>query len=103
MHLLIADDHPAIHSRVAEIVSESFEKITILHARSGREVLDHFASAPCDLLIMDVSMPGLSGIDVLRNLRERTSIPIILISTHSRACSCKSICFPKILFPRSKA
>lgn len=83
MNLLIADDHPGMRSRLAEIIIEAFPEVHVTHACNGTEVLSLCSSFNYDALIMDTRMPGYSGIEVLRKLRKGTSIPVILISTHS--------------------
>lgn len=82
MHLLIADDHPAIRQRVTGIIRESFPEAELIVLSGGNEVLEHLASHKCDLLIMDIQMPDRSGIDTLRTLRVTSALPVIIISSH---------------------
>lgn len=82
MHLLIADDHPAVRNRLSGIIRESFPEAKLIMLPGGNEVLDHLALHTCDLLIMDIKMPGRSGIEVLKAIRLTNTIPVIIISSH---------------------
>jgi DNA-binding response OmpR family regulator len=67
LRILIADDDADIYSLIAAILSRDFECI---HAKDGREALSLAKTIHPDLLILDVNMPHLSGLDVLSELRE---------------------------------
>jgi DNA-binding NarL/FixJ family response regulator len=82
MNLVIADDHDGVRSRVTELICEAFPGARLEHAANGTEVLQRCLLPGCDALIMDIRMPGNSGIEVLRMIRESSSIPVILISTY---------------------
>jgi DNA-binding NarL/FixJ family response regulator len=82
MHLLIADDHPVVRNRISGIIRETYPEAELIVLSGGNEVLEHLAANKCDLLIMDIKMPGRSGIDVLRTLRITNTLPVIMISSH---------------------
>ena len=67
----VADDDKAIRDLVAAVLSE--EGYDVRTASDGRELLDLVASFEPDVVLTDLSMPRMSGIDVLRTLRERRS------------------------------
>ncbi len=86
--ILVVDDERNIR-RTLRMVLEG-EGATVLEAATGEEALaalDHQAGGPIQVVIMDVMMPGLSGLEVLERLSERgegrPAIPIILISGHA--------------------
>lgn len=81
MHLLIADDHPAVRTRITEIIRDSFPEAELLIFSDGRDVLEHLSVHKCDLVIMDIKMPGLSGIEILKSLRPVNSLPVVMISS----------------------
>lgn len=84
-HLLVVDDEPVniqVLRNVLQPLGYRFEA-----ARNGTEALDAVARQKPDLVILDVMMPGLSGLDVARKLRERFSLhelPIIMLTARSR-------------------
>src|SRR5213083_788047 len=67
--ILLADDEQAIQT----LLSYPLQK-------DGREALARFAEQPFDLVVLDVMMPRLDGLEVCRRLRSRSSVPIIMLT-----------------------
>lgn len=84
MNLLVVDDHPGMRDRITCIIRDAFPKSIIACASNGAEVFSLCSSSSYDAVIMDVRMPGSSGFEVLRKLREIYSFPVILTSTYPR-------------------
>jgi two-component system invasion response regulator UvrY len=82
MNLLIADDHPGVRTRISEIIKEAFPAAKLMVLPDGTKVLEQVASQRYDLVIMDIKMPGSSGLEVLRSLRSTSALPVIIISSH---------------------
>jgi DNA-binding response OmpR family regulator len=81
--VLIADDDPDIRMLVRLRLERS--GYTVIAANDGLEALELAAGCDPDLAILDVSMPGLSGVEVTRALRERNAtFPVILLTAHAR-------------------
>lgn len=77
--ILIVDDDPGHRKMLRDLLGGEAEQVDT--AVGGREALDRIASARPDLLLLDMRMPGMSGIDVLRSLRASgTSLPTIVIT-----------------------
>lgn len=79
--ILIADDHDGSRLLLATILSA--EGHVILQAASGDEALQHLATQPVDLALLDILMPGKSGLEVCRALRSRRStrlLPVVLVT-----------------------
>src|SRR5690349_21300780 len=71
IRVFLADDH-AVLRRGLQLMLESTGQMTVVGtAGDGHEVLDAPALATCDVLILDLNLPRLSGSEVLRRLRER--------------------------------
>ena len=77
-HILVIDDEPQILRALRTILTE--KKFRITTANRGEEGLALAASNPPDLVILDLGLPDMSGIDVCARLREWTQIPIIILS-----------------------
>jgi len=78
--LLIADDHPFIIAGLDAILRDSCYDI-VGRASDGDSALTLIAKVPADILLLDVSMPGRSGIDILRSLRTRgNDTPVVLLT-----------------------
>ena len=66
---LVVDDSPANRTLMERILSAF--GCTVLSAASGEEALTVAAASPCDLVFMDIQLPGINGIEAMRKLRER--------------------------------
>jgi two-component system response regulator RegX3 len=75
--LLAEDDESFIDALVIGLAREGFD-VTV--ARDGNEALRLFASEEPDLVLLDLMLPRLSGIDVCRSIRARSSVPIIMVT-----------------------
>jgi two-component system alkaline phosphatase synthesis response regulator PhoP len=76
--ILVADDDPSIRRLIAELLStEGFEVMT---AEDGEEALVMSRERKPDLIILDIIMPRLDGMEVCRRLRDETSAPIIFLT-----------------------
>ena len=69
MKILIADDHALFREGLKQILQENFEGAVMDQASNGYEVLDKISGNDYDLLLLDIAMPGISGLDVLKQLR----------------------------------
>lgn len=82
MKIMIVDDEP----QVAEVLARSLarEGHTAEVAHSGEEALRRLGSADLDALFLDISMPGMNGLDVLAEVkRRRPALPVVVITGHA--------------------
>jgi two-component system nitrate/nitrite response regulator NarP len=77
--VLIADDHPMIGQALDMLLRESGYEI-VGRARNGDEALDQVDRLAPDIVLLDVNMPGKSGIDVLRRIRRGSGGRVILLT-----------------------
>jgi two-component system KDP operon response regulator KdpE len=78
--VLVVDDEPQI--RRALRVALRANGYVVSEAETGEEALDMAAGAPPDLIVLDLGLPDLNGVDVCRRLREWTHAPVIVLSVH---------------------
>jgi len=84
LRVLIADDHAILRRGLKEILLREFEDAACGEAGEAAQVLYQVRSQPWDLVILDVSMPGRSGLDVLTDLKQlRPELPVLMLSMHS--------------------
>ena len=78
MKVLIADDEPNIR----EVISFALERagFTTATARNGSEAIQQFRRGPLDLVILDVGMPEMDGLEVCRQIRKTSEVPILFLS-----------------------
>jgi DNA-binding NarL/FixJ family response regulator len=83
MHILIADDHGVVRRGLKGILADAFPGTDFSEACTGDEVLSHLGKAKVALLVLDISMPGRSGVDVLRDVKHAyPRLPVIILSGH---------------------
>ncbi|WP_196232957.1 response regulator [Sphingomonas segetis] len=78
--VMLADDHPMIAAAL-DVLLRGTDYELVGRARSGSDALAEVARLKPDLLLLDVNMPDGSGLDVLRDLRERRSAPAVVLLT----------------------
>ena len=81
MRILIADDHAVVRRGLKEILVEALPGTEFSEAGNGDEVLSHLGKTTISLLVLDISMPGRSGMDVLRDVKHiYPRLPVIILS-----------------------
>ena len=84
MKILIADDHPIVRHGVKQVLAEDPGMEIVAEARDGDEALRLAREREWDVAILDFSMPGRSGFDLLADLRrEFPARPVIILSIHA--------------------
>jgi DNA-binding NarL/FixJ family response regulator len=82
--VLIADDHPMIREGVHRIVAGTGDIAIAAEATDGRQLLERARSVKHDLILLDLSMPGSDGLELLKQLRrERPNIPVLVLTMHA--------------------
>jgi len=83
MKVLIADDHAVFRRGLRETLAEAFSRATFGEAGTAQETLEQVRRQDWDVVILDISMPGKSGLDILDDLKRlRPRMPILLLSMH---------------------
>lgn len=83
MNILIVDDHSIVREGLKQYVKTLDEVKLIDEAVDGNEAWTKIKAGSYDLVILDISMPGMSGLDVLQNIRERNlQIHVLILSVH---------------------
>lgn len=84
IRLLIADDHAIVRRGLAQIVSAERDMTVAGEAGDAPALLEQLRKQSYDLLILDISMPGRSGLDVLLELRQQyPQLPVLMQSVHA--------------------
>lgn len=84
IRVLIADDHAIVRSGLMQIIATTLDITTVGEATRGEEIPGQLAAVAADLLLLDMAMPGLSGIALIRHLRDSgINLPILVLSMHN--------------------
>ena len=83
IRVLIADDHGILRRGLREILMRELEGVVCGEAENAQQVLAQVQNQNWDLAIVDITMPGRSGLDVLRDLqRVQPGLPVLVLSMH---------------------
>ena len=83
LKILIADDHPIVRQGLKQILSEESDMGVFGEAQNSQEVLELVRKQDWDIVILDITMPGRGGIDVLKELKHQyPKLPLLILSMH---------------------
>ncbi|MFQ6616926.1 MAG: response regulator [Fidelibacterota bacterium] len=83
IQVLVADDHRLVRQGLMEILSESSDIVVTGEASNGRDVLTKISKHDYDAVLLDISMPGRSGLDILKDLKSlKPDLPVLMLSMH---------------------
>ena len=81
--ILIADDHAVVREGLRQIIAKHADLVVAGEAVSGPDVLSKIRSSSYDVVLLDLSMPGRSGLEILREIRsEHRNLPVLILSVH---------------------
>lgn len=82
--ILIVDDHPIVRDGLKQILAETEDLVVGAEAGNADDALALVRESEWDLVVLDITLPGRTGIDLLRDLRrERPLLPVLILSIHS--------------------
>lgn len=82
--ILIADDHQVVRKGLKQILEDEFNEVEFGEAKNAAEALLKAGEKKWDLLILDINMPGRSGLEVLHQLKnDKSTIPVLVLSMHA--------------------
>src|SRR5580693_9138854 len=83
MKILLADDHAVVRHGLKQILTDAFKRATYGEARNAQEALDLVWKQEWDVVVLDITMPGRNGLDVLREIkRSKPRLPVLVLSMH---------------------
>jgi two-component system invasion response regulator UvrY len=83
VNVIIVDDHPIVRQGLKQILSEEPDISAFGEARNSQEVLELIRKKDWDIVVLDITMPGRGGLDVLKEIKhERPKLPVLILSIH---------------------
>ncbi len=81
--VLIADDHTIVRKGLKQILTETPDMVVADEASNGHEVMSKIRQRDYDVVLLDISMPGKSGLDILKELKaEKPKLPVLVLSMY---------------------
>jgi DNA-binding NarL/FixJ family response regulator len=81
--IIIADDHPIVRAGMKQIISEASNLTVTAEASNGHQLLSKIREENFDIVVLDITMPRMDGLDVLKQLKiEKPKLPVIVLSIH---------------------
>jgi DNA-binding NarL/FixJ family response regulator len=82
--ILIADDHAIVRSGLKQILAEFPDIVVAGEATNGRETLEKLEKQHWDVLVLDMTMPGRSGLEILKDVKHlRPELPVLILTMHA--------------------
>jgi two-component system, NarL family, invasion response regulator UvrY len=82
--IIIVDDHPIVRRGLKQVIIEEHDMEVVGEAESAQETFALVRRMQCDVVVLDITMPGMSGLDVLKQLKyEYPKLPVLILSVHS--------------------
>ena len=83
LRILVADDHEVVRKGLVKVLAEILQPIKVDEANNGQEVLSKVLKGEYDLVVLDIKMPGKSGLDVLKEIKQhKPQLPVLILSMH---------------------
>lgn len=83
IHVVLCDDHAVLRRGIRDTLAEATDMIVTAEAASYTQLRDQLRTAACDVLLLDINMPGRNGLEVLASVREtHPQIKVIMVSMY---------------------
>lgn len=84
LRILVVDDHALIRRGLRQVITEGWKNAVVGEARNASEALDQIYRNEWDVVVADITMPGRSGLDLVREIKAiKPKLPVIILSVHA--------------------
>lgn len=86
IRVLLAEDHKIVREGIKQLIGLASDLLVVGEAGNGPDVLTQLRLIQCDVLLLDISMPGLNGLELISRIRTQENAPaILMLSMHDEA------------------
>ncbi|MDP3717518.1 MAG: response regulator transcription factor [Acidobacteriota bacterium] len=86
IRVILVDDHPIVRRGLKETLAAEADLAVVAEAERSEEVLAALQQHPCDVVLLDLSLPGRGGLDVLKDVRrDFPGVRVLVVSTHDES------------------
>ncbi len=86
IRILIADDHAVVRRGLKDILGDTLDMVIVAEAASGAEALRAVVANECDVILLDIALPDLNGLEVLKQIRQtQPNVRVLILSAHPEA------------------
>jgi len=83
IRILLVDDHPVVRHGIRQILVEGFKSVSVGEASDVATASSSIRNSAWDVVVLDVTLPGASGLDLLKEIRQmRPALPVLVLSMH---------------------
>lgn len=83
VRVAVIEDHPVVREGIKSILSKNDDFSVVAEASDGEQALQVLRTEPCDVVLLDISLPILSGVDILKRIRaDYPRLPVLILSVH---------------------
>lgn len=83
IRILVADDHAVVRNGLKQIVSDTPDMVVAAEASNGQEALNKALEDDYDIVLLDITMPDRSGLDILKEIKsQKPELPVLILSIH---------------------
>lgn len=83
IRIVIADDHPIFRQGLKEVLAAESDLVVVSESGTAQDVIEQARKEHLDIVVLDISMPGRSGLDLLKQLKsEHPKLPVLILSAH---------------------
>jgi two-component system, NarL family, invasion response regulator UvrY len=83
MRILIVDDHPVVRRGLKQMLADEYQTLTVGEAQNAQEAFRLIGAQSWDIVVLDISMPDKSGLEVLKELKQlRPKLPVLILTSY---------------------
>ncbi len=83
LRILVSDDHPIVRQGIKQILEDLTDEHAIDEVSNSNELIQKIRTTNYDILILDITMPGRSGLDILHDIKQfNDKLPVLIVSMH---------------------